>query len=73
MAIVGYIALEEVETRVTVAPFHRGVMGYGSKIPTGLMIRENPGRGRWRRVYQAVFSNAPTSYIVSGKDWIVVR
>mgnify|MGYP003138869101 CR=1 FL=1 len=71
MAIVGYVDLDTLEKRLKPAPMSgRTQCGYGKKIPTDLMVKL---KGRWRRVYCAVFSNAPTSYILSGKDWIVVR
>ena len=71
MAIVGYIYLDSVESKRTTRPKSKGTTtGYGRQVPTELMVNH---QGRWRRVYCCIFSNAGTSYITSGKDWIVVR
>ena len=43
--------------------------GYGSKIPTRLMVKFN---GKWRRVYRTQYSNAATLYIGNRKDNLIV-
>jgi hypothetical protein len=74
MAIVGYIYLDDldgVESKRTTRPKSKETAtGYGSQIPTELMVKH---QGRWRRVYCCIFSNVGTNYITSGKDWIVIR
>lgn len=39
--------------------------GYGSAIPSRLMVKFN---GRWRRVYVRIFSNVGTAYIKTGPE-----
>jgi hypothetical protein len=68
------VDLSEVEhKRAPLAHHKQGLQytatGYGSKIPTEIMIKQGQ---RWRRVYVCCFSNAGTAYILQGKDWIVV-
>ncbi len=45
------------------APRNRSRSGYGSKIPTGTMLRIAK---RWHRVYVVCWSNSGTAYIVKG-------
>jgi hypothetical protein len=75
--IIDHISLYELpETEKRIKPLwwqEKGLSytasGYGRKIPTVYQVRI---RGRWRRVYCYVFSNAGTCYVESGRDWIVV-
>jgi len=67
------IDLEELETKHDPLWWQkRGLMftstGYGRKIPTEYMVKFN---NRWRRIYCCIFSNAGTTYITAGDDWIV--
>lgn len=59
------MATESVECRETPMAHHIAGLsftasGYGSRIPTEYMVK---WRGRWRRVYCRIFSNAGTLYI----------
>lgn len=61
---------ERVECKEATAPLSGNTFsGYGSRIPTGYMIK---WRGKWRRVYVRCFSNSGTTYIRDGKARIVV-
>ena len=44
--------------------------GYGSRIPTRIMVKFN---GKWRRVYCAIFSNIGTCYIGKRSDNLTVQ
>ena len=44
--------------------------GYGPKIPTEYMVKNN---GRWQRVYCAIYSNIGTLYIISGGIKLIVN
>lgn len=56
---------EAVEFKETEAPRFYSATGYGSRIPTGYMVRQ-PG-GRWRRVYAACWSNV-ASHFIGGRN-----
>lgn len=43
--------------------------GYGSKIPSGWLIKV---AGRWRRVYSVCWSNSATNYILLDGQFTVV-
>lgn len=73
--IVGHIDLSEHETRENRPEWMKAGLqetrtGYGRRLNSG---REVKYGGRWRRIYVCQMSNAGTSYILSGKDWIVCR
>jgi len=56
---------KKVEHKLTDLPISgQTATGYGKKIPTRYMVRF---KGRWRRVYCAIFSNSGTLYISSPK------
>lgn len=45
--------------------------GYGSRIPTGIMIRlEGDRETLWRRVYCIIYSNIGSIYVLKGKQRI---
>ena len=44
--------------------------GYGSKIPTGKMVKIGK---RWHRIYYMIWSNAGSCYIMKGKQKIFVH
>lgn len=46
---------------------YRPVHGYGVKIATEWLVR---WRGRWRRVYAAVWGNSPSFYIGEPGAWL---
>lgn len=57
---------ERVEHRETPAPRSGNTTsGYGSRIPTGYMVRY---LNRWRRVYAICYSNSPSHYIRFGAE-----
>jgi hypothetical protein len=77
MAIIAEHYLTDLERKFEPMPHHKaGLMytatGYGRKIPTTRMVKL-PGSPRWRRVYCAIYGNAGTCYVTSGKDWIVIN
>lgn len=45
----------------TSAPILRTRTGYGSKLPTDIMLQVNK---RWHRVYVMIYSNVGSSYIL---------
>lgn len=47
--------------RTTLVPRTRRADGYGSKMPTSLMLRSG---GYWRRVYCVCWSNSGTNYVL---------
>ena len=49
------------ERRATVPPLSRSRSGYGSKLPTGIMLRIAK---RWHRVYVICWSNSGTAYVI---------
>jgi hypothetical protein len=54
-----------VATKRTIAPRNRSVTGYGSKIPTSLMLQLPSEQGnRWHRVYVICYSNIGTAYVL---------
>lgn len=46
---------------------HETASGYGRKLTSPYVVK---WRGRWRRVYVCLISNAGTSYIGKPGDWI---
>lgn len=59
-----YLDMSTVQDRqVTPAPHNRSRSGYGSKIPTEVMVKIE---GRWHRVYLVCWSNSGTRYIRKG-------
>lgn len=55
------------DVRVTEAPRHNSVSGYGPKIPTRYMLRI---ANRWHRVYIVQYSNSGSAYVVyKGADY----
>ena len=61
---------ESVEIKAVEAPYNRSRIGYGSKIPSGYMVRYN---SRWQRVYSICYSNCSTEYILSKGSRILVQ
>jgi len=51
----------------TIAPINRSKSGYGSKIPTTLMIKLV--NNRWYRVYAICYSNVASYYIEIGNGF----
>lgn len=77
MSIIATHNIEDLEKRYAPLPHHKlGLSytrtGYGKRIPTDTMVKL-PGGSRWRRVYCCIFSNAGTTYVLQGKDWVVIR
>lgn len=75
--IINRFNMEDLEVKTSYLPHHRRGLqytrsGYGNKIPTTKMVKL-PGNPRWRRVYCCIHSNIGTSYVTSGKDWIVIN
>lgn len=59
----GPFRTEAVDVKETPAPRSRSATGYGSRLPTGYMVRAREAGARWRRVYAICWSNAATFYI----------
>lgn len=49
------------DVRQTPTPRNPYALGYGERIPTSHMVKNN--RGRWQRVYVRQFSNAGTAWV----------
>ena len=49
------------DVRQTPAPRNPYITGYGERIPSGYMVKNN--RGRWQRVYIRQFSNMGTAWV----------
>lgn len=59
------------ECKVSELPWQRAGLtytatGYGNRIPSRYMVKLH---GRWRRVYNCIFSNAGSLYIGAAKNW----
>ena len=77
MKIIQRLSLETLNRKIEPMKHHRlGLSwtrtGYGSKIPTELMV-QFPGSPRWRRVYCCQYSNIGTRYVEDKNgNWIVI-
>ena len=71
--IVARIDIDTLETikRKKPASYRGRQDGYGSKIPTSLMVRL-PDSSRWRRVYCCCWANAATYYADTPAGWVVL-
>ena len=69
--MITYLEPNRIEAKkVTAMPtYGRNADGYGSKIPTSMMVLVE---GRWRRVYVTQYSNAGSAWITLNKEKVFV-
>lgn len=58
------LASSVTDAKVTDAPRHNNVTGYGPKIPIGYMLKIGT---RWHRVYVVNYGNAGSAYVLIGR------
>lgn len=51
-----------INSKRTKIPLNRNVSGYGSKVPSNIMLQLD--NKRWYRVYVMIYSNVGSSYIL---------